>query len=40
MKNLNNRTILQIALVTGIVILASTNTEGWGWLVFVLLFTL
>ena len=40
MKKLDNLTILQIALVTGVVILASTNTEGWGWLVFALLITL
>jgi hypothetical protein len=32
--------ILQIALVAGIVILASNNTDGWGWLVFALLITL
>lgn len=40
MKNLDNRTILQIALVAGIVILAYNNIDGWGWLVFGLLITL
>lgn len=40
MKKLDNLTILQIALVTGVVILASNNIEGWGWLVFALLITL
>jgi hypothetical protein len=39
-KNYDNRTLLQIALVAGIVILASNDLDGWGWLVFILLFTL
>jgi hypothetical protein len=35
-----NKTLFQIALVIGIVILASNDTDGWGWLVFILLFTI
>jgi len=27
---------LSLALITGIVILAYNNLEGWGWLVFIL----
>lgn len=38
--NYDNKTLLQIALVVGIVILASNDLDGWGWLVFILLFTL
>ena len=32
--------MLQLALVGGIVYLASNGLEGWGWLVFILLITL
>jgi hypothetical protein len=32
--------MLQIALVGGIVYLASNGLEGWGWLVFILFITL
>jgi len=38
--NYDNKTLLQIALIAGIVILAANNMDGWGWLVFILLFTL
>lgn len=38
--NYDNRTLLQIALVAGIVILACNDLDGWGWLVFILLCTL
>jgi hypothetical protein len=31
---------LRIALITGIVILASKNLEGWGWLVLLLFITI
>ena len=27
-------TIIQLALIAGIIILASQGREGWGWLVF------
>ena len=37
---ITNRTILQVALITGIIILAYNQLDGWGWLVFVLLCTL
>ena len=37
---ITNRTIFQIALITGIVILAYNQLDGWGWLVFALLCTL
>lgn len=39
-KNYDNKTLLQIALVAGIVILACNDLDGWGWLVFILLCTL
>ena len=32
--------LFRIALVAGIVYLAMNEKDGWGWLVFVLLFTL
>ena len=32
-EKINNTTILQVALIAGIVILASMGLEGWGWLV-------
>lgn len=28
--------IVDVALTLGVIILASNNTEGWGWLVFIL----
>ena len=31
-------TLVDIAIVGGIVYLASKNQEGWGWLVFIMLF--
>jgi fatty acid desaturase len=34
-----NKTLFQIALVAGIVILAANDLDGWGWLVFILLCT-
>ena len=40
MKKFENVTLLQLALIGGIVILASMGLEGWGWLVFALLLTL
>jgi hypothetical protein len=37
MKQIHWKTILQIMLVIAIVYLLSIgNTEGWGWLVFIL----
>jgi hypothetical protein len=36
----DNKTLLQIALVAGIVILAFNNMDGWGWLIFILICTL
>jgi hypothetical protein len=39
-EKITNKTILQIVLVAGIVIIASMGLEGWGWLVFALLLTL
>jgi len=38
MKKINEKTILQLALIAGIIILATNNQEGWGWLVFILFF--
>lgn len=35
-----NKTLLQIALVAGIVILSANGMDGWGWLIFILLYTL
>lgn len=31
---------IQFSLIVGIIILASNNMDGWGWLVFLLLVTL
>jgi hypothetical protein len=39
-EKITNKTILQIALVLGVVTLASFGVDGWGWLVFALLLTL
>lgn len=36
----DNKVLLQIALVAGIVILSSNDMDGWGWLIFILLCTL
>lgn len=36
-KKNNNLDLVDIALIIGTVILASNNTEGWGWLVFILI---
>lgn len=33
-------TIVQVALLVGITVLAMYGKEGWGWLVFALLITL
>lgn len=35
-NNFNIDKLIDIALIVGIVILASNNKEGWGWLVFIL----
>ena len=35
---MSNQTIFRVALVAGIVALSITGHDGWGWLVFVLLF--
>jgi hypothetical protein len=32
--------LLQLAMIGGIVYLASNGTEGWGWLVFILFITI
>jgi hypothetical protein len=40
MENINNKTLLQIALVAGIVTIIAMGLQGWGWLVFALLLTL
>jgi hypothetical protein len=39
-EKITNRTLLQLALVAGITILASVGVDGWGWLVFALICTL
>lgn len=36
---ITNRTLFKIALVAGIVILACNDKDGWGWLLFILIFT-
>lgn len=33
-------TLFRIALIAGIVYLASCDQEGWGWLIFILLLTI
>jgi hypothetical protein len=40
MRKFDNTTLLQVVLVGGIVILATSGVNGWGWLVFALLLTL
>jgi len=32
--------VIQLALIIGIIVLASNNQDGWGWLVFALILTL
>jgi len=39
-EKITNKTILQIALIAGIVILASMGIDGWGWLTVALFCTL
>lgn len=39
-ERFDNMSIIQIALIIGIVYLASQGLDGWGWLVFALLITL
>ena len=39
-EKITNKTILQVSLVAGVVILASFGVAGWGWLIFALLLTL
>jgi hypothetical protein len=36
---ITNKTLVQIALITGVVVLASLGVNGWGWLVFLLFIT-
>lgn len=36
---MNEVTKLRLCLIAGIVIIASTGHNGWGWLVFILLLT-
>jgi hypothetical protein len=38
-EKITNKTILQVALVAGVVTLASMGLDGWGWLVFLLFCT-
>jgi len=38
-EKFDNLSIVQIALIIGIVYLASQGTLGWGWLVFALIIT-
>ena len=35
-NNFNFDKLIDIALIAGIVVLASNDKEGWGWLVFIL----
>ena len=39
-EKFDNLSIVQIALIIGIVYLASQGILGWGWLVFALIITL
>jgi len=36
---ITNKTLVQIALITGVVVLASLGVNGWGWLIFLLFIT-
>jgi len=40
MENRNGLWLLQLALIIGIVYLASQGMDGWGWLMFALIITL
>jgi hypothetical protein len=33
-ERVSKLTIIQLAMIVGIVVLASMDKEGWGWLVF------
>jgi hypothetical protein len=39
-ERFDNLSIVQVALIIGIVCLASQGVLGWGWLVFALILTL
>lgn len=39
-SRIDNDTLLRLALIAGIVTLASLGVDGWGWLIFILVFTL
>ena len=39
-QRLSNWNIVRIAMVAGIIYLASNNMNGWGWLVFLLFVTM
>lgn len=41
MKNFklpSDRTLLQIVLIIGIILLTLNDKDGWGWLIFILVF--
>ena len=38
-EKITNKTLVQIALISGVVILASLGVNGWGWLIFLLVIT-
>ena len=35
-KNFKYDTLIDLALIIGVVVLASNDKEGWGWLIFIL----
>jgi hypothetical protein len=35
-KNHDNWGLVDLALIFGAIFLASKNTDGWGWLIFIL----
>lgn len=38
-NNISTTGIIQIILILGTIYLASTGTEGWGWLLFIFFLT-
>jgi hypothetical protein len=39
-KRVNEKLIIRLALIFGVIYLASNNQDGWGWLLFILFLTL
>ena len=35
--NNDNETLIDVLLILGIIILGISNSDGWGWLIFILI---